>query len=111
MGGFPLTVAAAEMSATAAAYAPQDMWAVDKELEQLPELPGYVALALRTYVQRLNAEYPIHPAVLEKFYELCQGQAALVQAAQEITGLFKQAHEHDIARDEARRTNEHLWNV
>ncbi|WP_343951233.1 hypothetical protein, partial [Nonomuraea longicatena] len=108
---FPLAAVAAEMNAAAAAYAPTDMWVVARELDQMPEVAAYVALAIRTYTTRLQAEYPIDPAVVEAIHRMYQGQALLVSAAEEIGPLFRQVHAEDLRREEAPRTNEPLWNV
>ena len=89
MSTFPLAATAAEMNAAAASHAPADMWVVSRELDQLTEVPAYVALAIRTYTQRLQAEYPIHPAVVEAIHLLYQGQAQLVSLAEEIGPLFR----------------------
>ncbi|WP_283139733.1 hypothetical protein [Rhizohabitans arisaemae] len=111
MSGFPLAVASAEMNAAVSAYAPADMFAVARELDQLPEIPVNVAMALRTYAARLQGSYPINPAVVEALFELYKLHTALVQAAQEIGPLFRRLHEDDLRRDEAPRTGEPLWNV
>lgn len=111
MSGFPLAAAAAEMNAAAASYAPEDMWAVARELDQLPELPGNVALALRTYTARLQGDYPIHPAVIEKLAQLYLAHTQLVRLAAEVGPLFKQVHADDLKREEAPRTGEPMWNV
>lgn len=109
--GFPLVVIAAEMNAAAAAHAPVDMWQVAGELDQMRDLPTNVALALRTYTQRLAGEYPINPVVLEKIFELYTATAALVAIAEEIGPLFRGVHAEDLKREENPRVNEPLWNV
>ncbi len=111
MSSFPLAATAAEMNAAAASYAPTDMWVVARELDQLNEVPAYVALAIRTYTQRLQAEYPINGAVVEAIHRLYQAQAQLVSLAEEIGPLFRRVHADDLKREEAPRTNEPLWNV
>ncbi|MFB9717758.1 hypothetical protein [Planobispora longispora] len=111
MSTFPLAATAAEMNAAAASYAPTDMWVVARELDQLTEVPAYVALAIRTYTTRLQAEYPIDPAVVEAIHRLYQAQAQLVSLAEEVGPLFRRVHAEDLRREEAPRTNEPLWNV
>lgn len=108
---FPLAATAAEMNAAAAGYAPADMWVVARELDQLNEVPAYVALAIRTYTQRLQSEYPINGAVVEAIHRLYQAQVQLVSLAEEIGPLFRRVHADDLKREEAPRTNEPLWNV
>ncbi|MEU8104507.1 hypothetical protein AB0C18_12385 [Nonomuraea muscovyensis] len=111
MSTFPLAATAAEMNAAAASYAPSDMWVVARELDQLHEVPAYVALAIRTYTTRLQAEYPIDGTVVEAIHRLYQAQALLVSIAEEIGPLFRRVHADDLKREEAPRTNEPLWNV
>ncbi|GHH63705.1 hypothetical protein GCM10017673_05090 [Streptosporangium violaceochromogenes] len=111
MSAFPLVVTAAEMNAAAASHTPADMWVVARELDQLAEVPANVALALRTYTTRLQADYPINPAVVEAIHHLYQAQALLVTLAEEIGPLFRRVHAEDLKREEAPRTNEPLWNV
>lgn len=111
MSGFPLVAVAAEMNAAAAAHAPVDMFAVARELDQLGEVPTHVAMALRTYTQRLQGDYPIDPTVVEAIHGLYAAQAQLVQVAEEIGPLFRRVHAEDLKREEAPRTNEQAWNV
>ncbi|MET7339135.1 hypothetical protein [Nonomuraea sp. NPDC005650] len=110
-GTFPLVAAAAEMNALAHTYAPIDMWQVSRELDQLPELPANVANSVRAYLVRLQGEYPIHPAVVEKLGQFYAAHRMLIAIAQEIGPLFKQIHADDLKREDAPRTNEPLWNV
>ncbi|WP_405143841.1 hypothetical protein OG589_39825 [Sphaerisporangium sp. NBC_01403] len=111
MSTFPLAAAAADMNAAAARYAPADMFVVARELDQLPEVPAYVALAIRTYTQRLQAEYPINSVVVDMIHQLYQAQAHVMKLAEEIGPMFRQVHADDLRREEAPRTNEPLWNV
>lgn len=107
----PLAAAAAELNAVAAGHAPVDMWQVARELDQLPEVPANVGMALRTYTTRLQGEYPIHPAVVEALGELYIAHAQLVSVAESIGPLFRQVHAEDLKREEAPRINEQAWNV
>ncbi|GII91154.1 hypothetical protein [Sinosporangium siamense] len=111
MTAFPLTQVAAEMNAAAAAHAPADMFQVARELDQMAEVPAYVALSIRTYTERLRSEYPIDPVVVDAIYQLYQAQALLTSLAEEIGPLFRKVHADDLRREEAPRTNEPLWNV
>ncbi|MDR8415082.1 hypothetical protein MTP10_40925 [Nonomuraea sp. 3-1Str] len=111
MSANPLAAAAAELNAAAAAHAPVDMFQVARELDQLPEIPANVGMALRTYTVRLQGEYPIDPAVVEALGALYMAHAQLVAQAEEIGALFRRAHAEDLKREEAPRTNEAAWNV
>lgn len=107
----PLAHAAAEMNAVAAGHAPADMWQVARELDTLDQVPANVGMAIRTYTMRLQGDYPIHPAVVEALAELYLAHGALVERAQMIGALFRQAHAEDLKREEAPRTNEAAWNI
>lgn len=109
--GFPLAVAAAEVNTAAAGYAPEDMWVIATDLRQLPDVFVNVAMALRTYAQRLEGDYPIHPQVVEAIGQLYTGLGQLATAAQEIEPLFRGVHAEDLKREEAPRVNEQAWNV
>lgn len=108
---FPLAAVAAEMHAVAARHAPMDMWQVARELDQLKDVPTGVALAVKTYTERLQGDYPINPAVSDQIFELYKGIALLVPLAEEIAASFRRVHAEDLKRDEAPRTGEPLWNV
>lgn len=109
--GFPIAVAASEVNTAAAAYEPEDMWAIGKDLRQLPDVFANVGLAIRTYAQRLEGDYPIHPQVVEAIGQLYVGLGALAAAAQDIEPLFRTLHADDLRREEAPRIAEHKWNV
>lgn len=109
--GFPIAVAASEVNTAAAAYEPEDMWAISKDLRQLPDVFANVGLAIRTYAQRLEGDYPIHPQVVEAIGQLYVGLGALAAAAQDIEPLFRTLHADDLRREEAPRIAEHKWNV
>lgn len=109
--GFPIAVAAAEVNTAAAAYAPEDMWRIATDLRQLPDVFASIALAIRTYAQRLEGDYPIEPPVVDAIGELYTGLGAIAQVAQDIEPLFRTLHADDLKREEAPRTNEAAWNV
>ncbi|MEV8638636.1 hypothetical protein AB0395_43965 [Streptosporangium sp. NPDC051023] len=112
MSNNPLAAATAELNGAAAGHAPEDMWTVARELDQLPEIPANVALALRTYTMRLQSgEYPIDPAVGEAMHTLYAQMANLVGVAEEVVTVFRTVHAPDLARGEAPRTNEQMWDV
>ena len=108
---YPILSAAAEMNAVAASYAPENPFVIARELDQLPDVTDHVALAIRTYTQRLDDDYPLHPAVISKLQEVYAAQAQLRSLAEEVGPLYRQVHAKDLEREEAPRRNEHLWNV
>jgi hypothetical protein len=107
----PILTAAAEMNAVAASYAPENPFVIARELDKLPDVTDHVALAIRTYTQRLDDDYPLHPAVISKLKEVYAAQAQLRSLAEAVGPLYRQVHAKDLEREEAPRRNEHLWNV
>ncbi|MFI7533999.1 hypothetical protein [Streptosporangium sp. NPDC049376] len=108
----PLAAATAELNAAASGYAPDDMWTVAREIEQLPEIPANVALALRTYTMRLQSgEYPIEAPVGEALHDLYAAMAQLVPLAEQVVTVFRTVHAADLARGDAPRTGEPKWDV
>lgn len=110
-GGFPMATAAAEVNVAAAAYEPPDMWHVATDMKQMPDVFANVALGLRTYMQRLQGQYPIAPAIVEEVGELYSGLTQIAQRAQSLEAHFRAAHADDLKRGETPRTGEHHWNV
>lgn len=109
-GGFPLATAAAEVTVAAASYEPGDMWTVATDLRQLPDVFASVALALRTYSQRLE-DYALEAPVRQELQGLYAGLSQLAQHAQEVEPLFRAVHAEDLKRGENPRTGEAGWNV
>ncbi|MFF4413218.1 hypothetical protein ACFYY8_11860 [Streptosporangium sp. NPDC001559] len=108
----PLAAATAELNGAASGYAPDDMWTVAREIEQLPEIPANVALALRTYTMRLQGgEYPIEAPVGEALHDLYAAMAQLVPLAEQVVTVFRTVHAADLARGDAPRTGEPKWDV
>ena len=108
---FPLAVAAAEVNVAAASYAPADMWAVAADMRQLPDMFASVALALRTYTQRLEGAYAIDQTVVQQIGQLYQALTQVTRAAEEIEPLFRRVHAEDLKRGENPRVGEEGWNV
>ncbi|MBW4717421.1 hypothetical protein [Saccharothrix obliqua] len=108
---FNISDLAMEQAARAARYAPESMAYFGGDLQQWPEAIGHLALALSTFVKRGSAEYPVHPVVMEKLAEVYRALGVAASAANEVPGLFSRAHSIDLARHQAPRPGEHLWNV
>ncbi|MEY9210605.1 hypothetical protein NI17_024065 (plasmid) [Thermobifida halotolerans] len=107
----PLVAATAELQAAVTSYVPEDMWEVRQEIRQLPEIAENVALAFRTYVQRLNDNYPIDSRVTEAMFHVFQGFGQVAEAARDVAPLFENLHAEEIRRKDAPRPNEAAWNV
>ncbi|WP_043641394.1 hypothetical protein [Nonomuraea candida] len=107
----PLVIMSAEMIGAASSYTVPDMMIVAEHLDALHQVGQNLTLAYQRFGARLQAAYPIHPAVVEHFGHLIKGSAALIDPAQQLAATFRQAHADDIARREKPRINEHLWNM
>lgn len=107
----PLLTASTELQSSVVRHVPENMWAVHVELGQLPQVMENVALAFRTYVQRLNDEYPIDSTVTDQMFTLFDQVGKAATSAQEIGKVFEQVHAEDIKRKTAPRRNEQAWNV
>ena len=84
---------------------------VGADLQRLPEALADVAAALQITVQRAQAEYPMHPQVVEVLANCYQAMSQVASTAAEVPTAFQRLHESDIARHEAPRTNEQMWDV
>jgi hypothetical protein len=107
----PLLIATSELQSSVAAHVPEDMWQVQMELRQLPQVMENVALAFRSYTQRLHDNYPIDPAVTERMFELFQQIGQCASPAGEVGNVFENVHSEEIKRREAPRPGEAAWNV
>ncbi len=102
---------AAEMRAAASSYAPEDMMQVARDLARLPEALADVAHAVRVITIRAANELPVHPAVTELLAGVYDGLMKAAVASAEVAPTMRRVHEADIARHEAPRPGERLWNV
>ncbi|MFI6513607.1 hypothetical protein ACIBCT_38890 [Streptosporangium sp. NPDC050855] len=109
--GSPLAAISGQMVASVSRYLPMDMWEVARDLDQLPQLPENVAMALRTVTRNLEAGYPIDPRIVQMLGEFYTALAKTSAMAEQIGVAFRRIHADDIKRREAPRTGEHLWNV
>ncbi|MBW4719638.1 hypothetical protein [Saccharothrix obliqua] len=111
VSGLGITDLAMEQSARAARYSPDSMADFGHDLNQWPQTISHLALALATFVKKGSAEYPIHPTVMDKLTEVYQALGAAAAAATEVPAVFTRAHATDLARHQAPRPGEHLWNT
>lgn len=107
---FGLITHATELPTIAAGYESDDMMDVKADLEMLRELPLQAAAAVRILTQRLDTDYPLDPVVIESLNELYQALCRAANPADEVAAVFAAAHEADIQRRRAPRTNEQAWN-
>lgn len=112
MSTFPLAEIAADMQGAAARYAPQDVWQVIADAEQLPHMIENVAKSLRIYTERLVTErFPLDQSVIDQLGEAYRALTAAVPLAEDVAPMIRKVHNHDVDRREAPRGDESLWNV
>lgn len=109
--GFLFAESSAEMLAQASRYAPNDMPHFGRDITQLGSAVHNVADAIRVIVQRGQAEYPVHPRIMELLAAGYQQIHAAATALDEAGPAFRTLHESDLQRHEQPRVNEHMWNV
>lgn len=107
----PLVAMSAEMVSGVARFLPPDMWWVSADLQQLENVTGNVAAALRIYSRNLAVGYPIDHRIVDMFDEYATTVGKASDYAMAISSAFEQVHADDIKRRTQPRTNEHLWNV
>ncbi|MGW6502994.1 hypothetical protein, partial [Nonomuraea angiospora] len=107
----PLVALSAEMVANVAKFLPPDMWWVAADLDQLFNVPGNWAAAMRIYAGNLRAAYPVDSRIVDMFEEFASAVGKTGDYPTAIAEAFRVIHEDDIKRRLAPRTNEHLWNV
>lgn len=108
---FSIAELAAEQHARAARYSPESMAEFARDLEQWPQAIAHLGLAMASFTKKGADSWPVNPAVIDRMAQVYQALSAAATAAQEIPALFRQVHVTDLARHEAPRPGERLWNV
>ncbi|MEV8638795.1 hypothetical protein AB0395_44785 [Streptosporangium sp. NPDC051023] len=108
---FGLITHATELPTIAAGYSSDDMMVVKGHLEMLRELPLAAATAVRLLMERLEADYPLNPEVVEAMRHLYEALAVAANPADEVAAVFSSSHAVEIDRRLQPRTNERYWNV
>ncbi|MEU3527542.1 hypothetical protein AB0E62_27350 [Streptomyces sp. NPDC038707] len=110
-GGHHFVAAATEMARAAAAYQPQGMLQVGQDFAGLEEALRIHAEALKTTVENADANWPLHPNIVEIMRQIHGLQLKAAELASELTPAFRQLHDVDIARLENPRHGERMWDV
>jgi hypothetical protein len=97
--------------AAMAKYAPADMFEFVAHLGELPKMADNFAKTIRTLAVKTQSDLPAARSVTDLLYAMAQVGAAASRAAEEIQPAARRAHEADLARREAPRPGEKLWNV
>ncbi|MFF2252479.1 hypothetical protein [Streptomyces sp. NPDC058142] len=114
VSGFQFEEHAAEMEQAAQAYDPEDAMEILTMVESLPAALTSVANVMKTLAERADSEFPLEKEVADGFGDIFGALMSAVAVAEDMGPLFRQAHEHDIARHEDPRNGpeaEKGWNV
>ncbi|MCX5400060.1 hypothetical protein [Streptomyces sp. NBC_00102] len=114
MSGFRFEEAAAEMENAAATYEPENSMEILSMVENLPAALTSVANTFRILAERSDSEFPLEKDIAGAFDEIYGALMRAVDTSDDLGGLFRQVHEHDIARHEDPRNGpeaEKGWNV
>lgn len=110
-GGHHFIAAATEMARAAAAYQPTGMLQVGQDFTGLEEALRIHAEALKTTVENADANWPLHPNIVELMRQIHGLQLKAAELAAELKPAFTQLHDVDIARLENPRQGERMWDV
>jgi hypothetical protein len=110
-GGHHFVAAATEMARAAAAYQPQGMLQVGQDFIGLEEALRIHAEALRTTVENADANWPLHPNIVQLMGQIHALQLKAAELAADLNPAFRSLHNVDIARLEQPRRGEQMWDV
>ncbi|MEU8856948.1 hypothetical protein AB0C48_19985 [Streptomyces sp. NPDC048556] len=114
MSGFRFEEAAAEMENAARTYEPENSMEILSMVENLPHALTSVANTFRILAERSDSEFPLEKDIAGAFDEIYGALIRAVDASADLGQLFRQVHDHDIARHEDPRNGpeaEKGWNV
>ncbi|MFJ3500077.1 hypothetical protein [Streptomyces sp. NPDC090135] len=114
MSGFNFEEQAAEMESAAQNYEPESAMEILAMVEGLPAALTSVANVMRILAERADNEFPLDKQVADGFNDIFGALMSAVAVAEDMSPLFRRAHEHDIARHEDPRNGpeaEKGWNV
>lgn len=78
---------------------------------QLPDIFRAVQAGLGHVADKMEAETPIHPDVIEHWREMLTALSGLADHADGLAPLFEQKHEEDLKRIDNPRPNEEILDV
>ncbi|MFE5831621.1 hypothetical protein ACFQ8W_15385 [Streptomyces sp. NPDC056508] len=114
VSGFKFEEAAAEMENAARTYEPETAMEILSMVDNLPDALTSVANTFRILAERSDSEFPLEKDIASAFDEIYGALMRAVDSSGDLAPLFRQVHEHDIARHEDPRNGheaEKGWNV
>jgi hypothetical protein len=111
MAGSPIQEAAEAVTAGFAGFEPQNATDLRTMFSDFPDFYGELARGVGILADKFDGELPVHPSVAEGIREMVATLAGLRDHADELNGMFKQAHEKELQRLDEPRPQEELWDV
>ncbi|MEV7613956.1 hypothetical protein [Streptomyces sp. NPDC089799] len=112
--GFRFEELAAEMEQAAQSYEPESAMEILAMIDGLPEALASVANIMQILAERSDSEFPLEKEVAQGFADIYGALNSATAVADDLCGVFRMVHEHDIARHEDPRNGpeaEKGWNV
>ncbi|MFG2293390.1 hypothetical protein [Streptomyces sp. NPDC048603] len=112
--GFRFEELAAEMEQAAQSYEPESAMEILAMVDGLPEALASIANIMQILAERSDSEFPLEKEVAQGFADIYGALNSATAVADDLCGIFRMAHEHDIARHEDPRNGpeaEKGWNV
>lgn len=113
-GGHHFVAPAMELARAAAAYSPRGMLEVGADFAGLEEGLRLHAEAMKTTVENADANFPLHPNIVELMRQIHALQLKAAELAGELSPAFRSLHDVDLARLENPRKGvegERMWDV
>ncbi|MET9426314.1 hypothetical protein [Streptomyces sp. NPDC003036] len=114
VSGFKFEEAAAEMENAARTYEPETAMEILSMVDNLPNALNHVAETFKILAERSDSEFPLEKDIAAAFDEIYGALMRAVDSSEQVGPLFRQVHDHDIARHEDPRNGiqaEKGWNV
>lgn len=87
------------------------MMSVLSAFDGLPDTMGFLAQTFAVVAQRCADEMPLDPAVAEAIEDIYKQLLALSDAAEDVSKVFRDRHQVEIARFEDPRPGEQAWDI
>jgi hypothetical protein len=108
-GGHHFVAPAMELARAAAHYQPTGMLQVGADFAGLEEALRLHAEAMKVTVENADANFPLHPNIVELMRQIHGLQLKAAELASELQPAFRSLHDVDIARLENPRQGEAMW--
>ena len=100
-----------DFRAAMAKYTPANMFEFVAHLGEMSKMVADFAGGIQAMATKTADELPAAPLVGELLAEISRMARTAGHAAQEVAPAARRAHEMELARQEAPRKNEHMWDI